>query len=139
MRTICSGCEYVSHDLARYLTPRSQENTSIGYTLREPKSTMPLYHLIGAWTPSPIAIFRNASTTVAETLAEWIPYNGLTHMKIKLAGDDLQWISNACWGWGSPRSSRCSVGSRLRGLALFGRLQRKMREPSITCSTFWES
>ena len=26
-----------------------------------------------------------------ETLAEWIPFNGLTHLKIKLNGDDLNW------------------------------------------------
>src|SRR5207244_10380591 len=26
-----------------------------------------------------------------ETLAEWIPFNGLTHLKIKLSGDDLHW------------------------------------------------
>ena len=26
-----------------------------------------------------------------ETLAEWIPFNGLTHIKIKLNGDDLGW------------------------------------------------
>ena len=26
-----------------------------------------------------------------ETLAEWIKFNGLTHLKIKLNGDDAQW------------------------------------------------
>ena len=26
-----------------------------------------------------------------ETLSQWIAFNGLTHMKIKLAGDDLPW------------------------------------------------
>jgi L-alanine-DL-glutamate epimerase-like enolase superfamily enzyme len=26
-----------------------------------------------------------------ESLAQWIPFNGLTHMKIKLNGDDLDW------------------------------------------------
>src|SRR5262249_19199638 len=26
-----------------------------------------------------------------ETLAEWVPFNGLTHLKIKLNGDDLAW------------------------------------------------
>jgi L-alanine-DL-glutamate epimerase-like enolase superfamily enzyme len=26
-----------------------------------------------------------------ETLGEWIPFNGLTHLKIKLNGDDLAW------------------------------------------------
>ena len=33
-----------------------------------------------------------------ETLAEWIPYNGLTHIKIKLNGDDLAWDVNRVAG-----------------------------------------
>ena len=86
------GREYVSHDLARYLTPAFSREYLDRYTLREPKSTMPLYHLIGALDPLTNSdISERVDDGLPETLAEWIPYNGLTHMKIKLAGDDLQW------------------------------------------------
>jgi L-alanine-DL-glutamate epimerase-like enolase superfamily enzyme len=53
---------------------------------------MPLYHLVGALDPLTAAeVAAPVGDGLPETLAEWIPYNGLTHLKIKLAGDDLRW------------------------------------------------
>jgi L-alanine-DL-glutamate epimerase-like enolase superfamily enzyme len=53
---------------------------------------MPLYHLVGALDPLTAADIRKPiGDGLPETLAEWIPYNGLTHLKIKLNGDDLSW------------------------------------------------
>ena len=48
---------------------------------------MPLYHLIQPSTRSPKAKLTKG-LTMFETLGEWIVADGLTHMKIKLAGDD---------------------------------------------------
>src|SRR3954468_9664291 len=53
---------------------------------------MPLYHLIGALDPlEEKDIPKRLNDGLPETLGEWIAYNGLTHLKIKLNGDDLAW------------------------------------------------
>jgi L-alanine-DL-glutamate epimerase-like enolase superfamily enzyme len=53
---------------------------------------MPLYHLVGALDPLTDAdIETRVNDGLPETLGEWIPADGLTHLKIKLAGDDLAW------------------------------------------------
>jgi len=60
--------------------------------LRQPKARMPLYHLIGALDPLTDAdISARISDGLPETLPEWIAADGLTHLKIKLNGDDLDW------------------------------------------------
>ncbi len=62
------------------------------YTLRDPKPRMPLYHLVGALDPlSDADISQRVNDGLPETLGEWIPADGLTHLKIKLTGDDLAW------------------------------------------------
>jgi hypothetical protein len=53
---------------------------------------MPLCHLISA--VDPIDAAENTKPIrdgLPETLSEWINYNGLTYLKIKLNGDDLKW------------------------------------------------
>ncbi len=53
---------------------------------------MPLYHLVGALDP--LTERRSAAAHERwppETLGEWIAADELTHLKIKLAGDDLPW------------------------------------------------
>ena len=54
---------------------------------------MPLYHLgRRARSRSTDAdVTKPSATACRETLPEWIRYNGLTHLKIKLNGDDLGW------------------------------------------------
>jgi L-alanine-DL-glutamate epimerase-like enolase superfamily enzyme len=86
------GKEYVSRHLAHYLTPEFAGEYLDRYTLREPKPRMPIYHLVGALDPlveSDIA--RRIDDGLPETLGQWITADGLTHLKIKLAGDDLPW------------------------------------------------
>ena len=68
------------------------ENIWTQYTSRQPKSNMPLYHLIGALDPLTDAdITERLNDGLPETLPEWIVADGLTHLKIKLNGDDLDW------------------------------------------------
>jgi len=53
---------------------------------------MPLYHLVGAADSlEECDIKTKISDGLPETLPEWINYNGLTHMKIKMNGNDLLW------------------------------------------------
>ncbi len=86
------GREHVGADLAQYLSPDFAGEYLDRYTLRQPKARMPLYHLVGALDPlfdgevnSPVG------DGLPETLGQWIAADGLTHLKIKLAGDDLAW------------------------------------------------
>ena len=66
------------------------------YVLKEPKPRMPLYHLVGAVDPIVEAdITKRVGDGLPETLPEWINYNGLTHIKIKLNGDNLEWDASA--------------------------------------------
>ncbi len=84
--------EFVHHDLAEYLDEQFADEYLDQYTLREPKDRMPLYHLVGALDPlSDADIEQRIGDGLPETLAEWIAADGLTHLKIKLAGDDSVW------------------------------------------------
>lgn len=86
------GPDYIHRDLAGYLAPEFAGEYLDRYTLREPKPRMPLYHLVGALDPLTAAdVAMPIGDGLPETLGEWIPFNGLTHLKIKLAGDQLDW------------------------------------------------
>jgi len=86
------GPDWVTHDLAHYLTPEFAGEYLDRYTSRQPKPTMPLYHLVGALDPLVEGdIVKRLNDGLAETLGEWIAQDELTHLKIKLNGDDLAW------------------------------------------------
>lgn len=86
------GPEFVSRDLAAYLNAEFVGEYLDRYTLREPKPRMPLYHLVGALDPLTSADVKTPlADGLPETLPEWIAADGLTHLKIKLNGDDLNW------------------------------------------------
>jgi L-alanine-DL-glutamate epimerase-like enolase superfamily enzyme len=84
--------DFINADLAMYLTPDFRGEFLDRYTLRQPKPRMPLYHLVGALDPLTDAdIATRLCDGLPETLPEWIHDNGLTHLKIKLNGDDPAW------------------------------------------------
>lgn len=86
------GADFVSSDLATYLTPEFAGEYLDRYTLRAPKPRIPLYHLVGALDPLTDGdLSQRLNDGLPETLGEWILADGLTHLKIKLAGDDLAW------------------------------------------------
>jgi L-alanine-DL-glutamate epimerase-like enolase superfamily enzyme len=86
------GKSFVNSDLSFYLGEDFRGEYLDQYTLREPQPRLPLYHLVGALDPLDAAeVATPVGDGLPETLAEWIPHNGLTHLKIKLAGDDLEW------------------------------------------------
>ena len=84
--------EYMNDDLSEYLDESFEGEYLDQYTLREPKEKLPLYHLVGALDPlTDKDIDKRIDDGLPETLLEWIAADGLTHLKIKLAGDDLTW------------------------------------------------
>jgi L-alanine-DL-glutamate epimerase-like enolase superfamily enzyme len=86
------GPEFMQHDLAHYLGPEYKGEFPSRYLSRAPKSRMPVYHLVSAIDPIEDAdIVQRVNDGLPETLPEWIRYNGLTHLKIKLNGDDRKW------------------------------------------------
>jgi L-alanine-DL-glutamate epimerase-like enolase superfamily enzyme len=86
------SADYMSFDLAHYLNADFKGEYLDRYTLRQPKPKMPLYHLVGALDPLTDGDLKTRiDDGLPETLGEWITYNGLTHLKIKLAGDSLDW------------------------------------------------
>jgi L-alanine-DL-glutamate epimerase-like enolase superfamily enzyme len=86
------GPDFLAHDLAHYLGPEFRGEYLDRYVLKDPKPRLPLYHLVGAVDPIVEAdIKQRVGDGLPETLPEWINYNGLTHLKIKLNGDDLAW------------------------------------------------
>ncbi|MGE0608935.1 MAG: hypothetical protein AB7O62_17700, partial [Pirellulales bacterium] len=86
------GREYVHRDLSHYLNADFNGEYLDQYTLRDPKPRMPLYHLVGALDPlSDDEVAKPIEDGLPETLGDWIRFNGLTHLKFKLNGDDLDW------------------------------------------------
>lgn len=86
------GPEHLAHDLGHYLGSEFAGERLDRYVLPEPKPRMPLYHLVGALDPlTPSDVKAPIGDGVPEHLGEWIRRDGLTHLKIKLNGDDLAW------------------------------------------------
>ncbi len=86
------GNDFVSYDLGHYLGAEFQGETLERYIHRRPKPRMPLYHLVGALDPLEEAdVVTRIGDGLPESLPEWIRFNGLTHLKIKLNGDNLAW------------------------------------------------
>lgn len=86
------GPEFLHTDLGHYLGREFAGETLDRYVLPAPKPRMPLYHLVGALDPlTPADVTQPVGDGHPETLGEWIARDGLTHLKIKLNGDDLGW------------------------------------------------
>jgi L-alanine-DL-glutamate epimerase-like enolase superfamily enzyme len=86
------GPEFMNHDLSHYLGPKYKGEYPNRYIRSEPKARMPLCHLISA--VDPIEDSENTKPIkdgLPETLPDWINYNGLTRLKIKLNGGDITW------------------------------------------------
>ena len=86
------GPEFMNHDLSRYLGAAYKGEYPSHYLLRQHKPRMTLCHLVSA--VDPIEEFENKKPIkdgLPETLPEWINYNGLLELKIKVNGTDLKW------------------------------------------------
>jgi L-alanine-DL-glutamate epimerase-like enolase superfamily enzyme len=86
------GPDFLDHDLGYFLGDEFAGETLEQYISREPQPRLPLYHLIGALDPLTAAdVAKPLDDGLPMTLPEWIRFDGLTHLKIKLNGDDLAW------------------------------------------------
>jgi L-alanine-DL-glutamate epimerase-like enolase superfamily enzyme len=62
------------------------------YILPKSKPRIAMFHSVGgADAVLPSELKERINDGLPGTLAEWIKFNGLTHIKIKLQGEDLKW------------------------------------------------
>lgn len=83
------GQEFVRHDLSRDLGEAFAGEYLDSYVPATPRATTPVFHSVGASDPLEDADVRErVDDGLPNTLAEWIPHDGLTCFKIKLNGGD---------------------------------------------------
>lgn len=86
------GADLLARDLAHYLNQDFKGEYPDRYLLARPRPRVALFHSVGGADPVlPSEIEKRLDDGLPQTLAEWINYNGLTHIKIKLQGEDLKW------------------------------------------------
>jgi L-alanine-DL-glutamate epimerase-like enolase superfamily enzyme len=86
------GQDLMSHDLSHYLDQSFKGEYLSRYILAKPKPRIAMFHSVGG-TDAVLSseLSKRINDGMPETLAEWINFNGLTHIKIKLQGEDLKW------------------------------------------------
>jgi L-alanine-DL-glutamate epimerase-like enolase superfamily enzyme len=86
------GPDLLPNDLSTYLGRDFRGVRLDRAVLRRPKPRIPLFHSVGGLDPLEAKdVGKPLRDGLPETLADWIPYNGLVRIKIKLSGDDLKW------------------------------------------------
>ena len=85
------GPEFMSHDLAHYLNEEFKGKYPSQYLSRTPKPWLWCNHSVGAADPIEESdIKKRLNDGLPNTLTEWIVTDGLTHLKIKLDGNNLE-------------------------------------------------
>jgi len=85
------GPEFMSHDLAHYLSPEFKGKFPSQYLLRAPKPWLWCNHSVSASDPiEPSEVVKRLNDGLPQALSEWIVADGLTHLKIKLDGNNLE-------------------------------------------------
>src|SRR5205823_14038211 len=86
------GLDLMLHDVSHYVGPEFKGEYLDQYLLMEPSARLALYHSVGASDAIEDSdVRKRMDDGLPQTLSGWIRYNGLTHIKIKLDGDDLAW------------------------------------------------
>lgn len=86
------GRDLMPRDLSHYLGAPFRGEYLDRYVLSKPRPSINLYHSVGGVdTLTAADVVKPLKDGLPETLPEWIRYNGLHHIKIKLQGDDLNW------------------------------------------------
>jgi len=84
------GPEFMTYDLGRYLGPEFAGKFPSQYLLRAPKPWLWCNHSVGAADPIKTSeIKERLNDGLPQSLEQWIVADGLTHLKIKLDGNDL--------------------------------------------------
>jgi len=85
------GPEFMSYDLANYLSPEFKGEYPGQYLLPKPKPWVWCNHSVGASDPIEASdVKKRLNDGLPQTLGEWIVADGLTHLKIKLDGNNLE-------------------------------------------------
>ncbi len=88
----CYGPEWLEQDLSTYLDGRFRGESLARYSRTRPKPRLPLYHLVGALDALTDADVKDRlADGLPNTLGEWIVKDQLTHLKVKLNGNDAGW------------------------------------------------
>ena len=86
------GKEFVAYDLAHYLNAEFRGEFLDRYIQTTAAPRIRMYHSVGASDPlTPAEVKKRIGDSLPESLEEWIPYSGVTAIKIKLNGADLAW------------------------------------------------
>ncbi len=86
------GPDLLGPDLSAFLGAAFRGERLDKYLLKQPRPAVNLYHSVGGADPLLTAdIVKPVGDGLPETLPEWIRFNGLHHIKIKLQGDELNW------------------------------------------------
>ncbi len=86
------GQEYLPRDLSKFLTDEFKGEYLDRTILKAPKPRLAVFHSVGASDAIVEGdVTHRIGDGLPETLAQWIPANGLTHFKIKLDGNNLSW------------------------------------------------
>jgi len=89
--TAC-GKDFVRFDLSHYLNREFRGEYLDAYIQQKASPRIRVYHSVGASDALTAAdLKKRIGDGLPETLEEWIPYNGITAIKIKLDGNDLAW------------------------------------------------
>jgi L-alanine-DL-glutamate epimerase-like enolase superfamily enzyme len=86
------GRDLAPRDLSSYLNADFKGEYLDRYILPKPKPRIEMFHSVGgADAVLSSELKERINDGLPETLADWIKFNGLTHIKIKLQGEDLKW------------------------------------------------
>lgn len=86
------GKDFVAYDLAHYLGAEFRGEYLDQYIQAARTPRIRMYHSVGASDPlTPAEVKKRIGDGLPESLEEWIPYSGVTAIKIKLNGADLAW------------------------------------------------
>jgi L-alanine-DL-glutamate epimerase-like enolase superfamily enzyme len=85
------GREFVKKDLSAFLGHDFSGEYLDRYVRQNPQPRIPIFHSVGAGDPITAQDVRQPlDDGYPETLPEWIEYNGIRRIKIKLNGQDLE-------------------------------------------------
>jgi L-alanine-DL-glutamate epimerase-like enolase superfamily enzyme len=89
------GPDYMAYDLGRYLDAQFRGEYPDRYISPRSVPNLYLYHLVGALDPlTAVDLSHPIGDGMPETLEDWVRAERLSHIKIKLDGNDLAWDVN---------------------------------------------
>jgi len=93
------GPDFCGYDLGRHLGPGFSGEFADRVVSPTPRADVAIFHAVGASDPLDAGdVTTRVNDGLPETLAEWIPRDGLDHFKIKMNGDDADWDVNRVLG-----------------------------------------